>query len=117
MHPHILEHQRRINESLRKSYTDQPIVDLLAQEEIDLEKGGEGSKGGKVIGHTKSGKPIYENKDAKYHKDFDKEDHIDAAEIKKKHLKDGAPYKNSMDALERSASAISHITAASKHKK
>jgi hypothetical protein len=25
-----------------------------------IEKGGEGSKGGKIIGHTKSGKPIYE---------------------------------------------------------
>lgn len=28
--------------------------------EDELEKGGEGSKGGKVIGHTKSGKAIYE---------------------------------------------------------
>lgn len=25
---------------------------------------GEGSKGGKVIGHTRSGKPIYENRDS-----------------------------------------------------
>jgi len=24
-----------------------------------LRKGGEGSRGGKIIGHTKSGKPIY----------------------------------------------------------
>jgi hypothetical protein len=32
-------------------------------EEQDLEKGGEGSRGGKVVGHTKSGKPVYENKE------------------------------------------------------
>ena len=31
--------------------------------EDNLEKGGEGSKGGKVIGHTKSGHPIYDSKD------------------------------------------------------
>lgn len=29
--------------------------------ENDIEKGGEGSKGGKVIGHTKTGKPIYDS--------------------------------------------------------
>jgi len=34
-----------------------------AQIENDLEKGGEGSKGGKIIGHTKSGKPVYESSD------------------------------------------------------
>lgn len=30
--------------------------------EDEVEKGGEGSRGGKVIGHTKSGKPIYQSK-------------------------------------------------------
>lgn len=40
---------------------------------------GEGSKGGKVIGHTKSGKAIYETHDHEGHKDFTKEDHHDAA--------------------------------------
>lgn len=29
----------------------------------DLEKAGEGSRGGRIIGHTKSGKPIYEGGD------------------------------------------------------
>ena len=32
---------------------------------LDIIKGGEGSKGGKVIGHTKSGKPIYAHPAAK----------------------------------------------------
>lgn len=44
-----------------------------AVDEDDLEKGGEGSKGGKVVGHTKSGKPIYDSSgmhaDAKKHYD------------------------------------------------
>lgn len=54
--------------------------DIQKSQENDLEKGGEGSKGGKVIGHTKSGKPIYEDKKAndKVYKDFDKQDHLDA---------------------------------------
>ena len=36
---------------------------LPKSQDNDLEKGGgEGSRGGKIIGHTKSGKPIYESK-------------------------------------------------------
>lgn len=51
-------------------------------EEMDnLEKGGgEGSRGGKVIGHTKSGKPIYDSSGHKEHKNFSHQDHTDAAE-------------------------------------
>jgi len=53
--------------------------------------GGEGSRGGKVIGHTKSGKPIYDVSGhswgpkahgahmAKHAKDFSAQDHKDAA--------------------------------------
>lgn len=39
----------------------------------------EGSRGGKIIGHTKSGKPIYAQKKAFEYKDFSKQDHKDAA--------------------------------------
>jgi hypothetical protein len=46
-----------------------------------IEKGGEGSKGGKVIGHTKSGKPIYDKPEHKAHTDFTEEDHRDAAKV------------------------------------
>lgn len=48
-----LQFGRSIEEQVEKS------------EEDELEKGGEGSKGGKVIGHTKSGKPIYESDNKK----------------------------------------------------
>jgi hypothetical protein len=42
-------------------------------------KGGEGSKGGKVIGHTTSGKPIYAGKGPSHYSDFTAADHSDAA--------------------------------------
>ncbi len=72
--------------------------------ENDIEKGGEGSRGGKIIGHTESGKPIYENHDHPAHKNFTSNDHTDAVyahvnltsrkslatkEEKKKHLEEG----------------------------
>lgn len=44
----------------------------------DLEKGGEGSRGGKIIGHTSSGKPVYEDKNAHEYHDFTTHDHHDA---------------------------------------
>lgn len=47
-------------------------------ERTELEKGGEGSRGGKVIGHTRSGKAIYYYADHEGHKDFTDEDHYDA---------------------------------------
>jgi hypothetical protein len=34
-------------------------------------KTGEGSRGGKIVGHTKSGKPIYDSEGHERHKDFD----------------------------------------------
>ena len=46
----------------------------------------EGSRGGKVIGHTKSGKAIYATTNianSKYHKDWTIEDHKDAAQVHK----------------------------------
>jgi hypothetical protein len=58
--------------------------------EPDIEKGskGEGSRGGKVIGHTKSGKPIYDHFDHKSHKDFTKKDHNDAAKLHMKKFRE-----------------------------
>lgn len=51
-------------------------------QEIDfIIKGGEGSKGGRVIGHTKSGKPIYHSPDNPEHKKFTFRDHLDAATL------------------------------------
>jgi hypothetical protein len=45
----------------------------------DLIKSGEGSRGGKVIGHTKSGKPIYDQHNHPAHAGFNAKDHRDAA--------------------------------------
>ena len=42
-----------------------------------MNKKGEGSRGGVVIGHTRSGKPIYESGNKKH--GFNKKDHLDAA--------------------------------------
>ena len=39
----------------------------------------EGSRGGKVIGHTSSGKPVYESHSHPSHKDFSATDHQEAA--------------------------------------
>lgn len=53
--------------------------------ENDLEKAeGEGSRGGKVIGHTKSGKPIYENANHEGHKNFTIAEHNDAIDLHQK---------------------------------
>jgi hypothetical protein len=49
-----------------------------SDDQNDLEKS-EGSRGGKVIGHTRSGKAIYENHNHEGHKNFTHEDHNDAS--------------------------------------
>ena len=55
-------------------------------------KTGEGSKGGHVIGHTKSNKPIYQSHSAahKHYKEFSSKDHFDAA---MSHQKEASKYK------------------------
>lgn len=54
-------------------------TDIEKSEDNDLEKSGEGSKGGKVIGHTTSGKAIYEDHNHKSHDKFTSKDHMDAS--------------------------------------
>lgn len=49
--------------------------------ETELEKGGEGSKGGHIIGHTKTGKPIYDSHNHPNHKDFDRDEHATASKL------------------------------------
>lgn len=62
-------------------------IDLVVLQ--DLEKGGEGSKGGHVIGHTKSGKAIYDSFDHPKHKDFTADDHRDAGHIERSPYQQG----------------------------
>ena len=50
----------------------------------NLIKGGAGSRGGHVIGKTKSGKPIYANFSHADHAGFSKRDHKDAAALHEK---------------------------------
>lgn len=61
---------------------------------VDLQKP-EGSRGGKVIGHTRSGKPIYEKVNHSEHKDYTKEEKWDIEQThwEKKHPKEVAQAK------------------------
>lgn len=89
MTPH--EHQAKIAAQILGSYNNAPIQKsgeegdiakghtVLPDGTIRMHKGGEGSKGGKVIGHTKSGKPIYDTFSHEGHKSFTKKDHMEAS--------------------------------------
>ena len=72
------------NEEVEKSNKSdiEKAFDVL--EKPMFEKGGEGSKGGHIIGHTKSGKPIYDHANHPSHEHFTSEDHEDAASIYEK---------------------------------
>lgn len=45
---------------------------------------GEGSRGGKIIGHTKSGKPVYSSHGHPSHGSFSKSEHIEAGRLHSK---------------------------------
>jgi hypothetical protein len=63
-------------------------LDLLKSGfEIDIEKA-EGSRGGRIIGHTKSGKPIYHSSTtpSEAYGNFTKQDHLEAAAAHKERI-------------------------------
>jgi hypothetical protein len=60
--------------------------------EVDIEKGGEGSRGGKIIGHTKSGKPIYADSNQNDYGKFSKQEHSEAI----KHYTDKKNFKGAI---------------------
>lgn len=71
----------------------------LSDKEYDdsnFEKGGEGSRGGKVIGYTKSGKPIYDTISHSSHKNFTKQDHDDAYNLVDKKHQETDNYEDEM---------------------
>lgn len=84
---------------MKKSMITPEVIELV-KEKMDLEKAakGEGSRGGKVIGHTRSGKPIY----AKYNKlnylGFSKEEHKDAAAVHLHHEKGAVSFPEDTEA-------------------
>lgn len=70
---------------IRKSEEENPFFFEKAQfVKNPGKRGGEGSHGGDVIGHTKSGKPIYKRATSPYHASFSKQDHLDAAATHRK---------------------------------
>lgn len=71
-----------LKNNLQKGLIDQETHDkAIVQLDNLLKAGKEGSRGGHVIGHTKSGKPVYAGKrpDDKEYKNFTSQDHLDAA--------------------------------------
>ena len=85
---------RNIKESILSMFDEyKKETEKSVDDTPDLEKGGEGSRGGKVIGHTGSGKPIYARHDSysgginankrkqvkQSHSHYDQTDHRQAA--------------------------------------
>lgn len=87
-------------------------------------KTGAGSRGGHVIGYTKSGKPVYKGKDqahAKEYKDFTHQDHIDASKLHadESYGHHGTMMRSGHEAHVRYARAMHqhHVDASSSHAK
>jgi len=77
-----------------------------------IKSGGEGSRGGKIVGHTSSGKPIYENANHPSHASFSRGDHDEAASAHLKHLKPGMTKEQSTPIIE---AANAHVKLAYPH--
>lgn len=77
---------RKLNMFSKVSVTPEEFQKAFTADELalfdEIEKGGEGSRGGKIIGHTKSGKPIYEDHKAssKHYRHWTAQDHKDAGD-------------------------------------
>lgn len=66
-------------------------IKIKAMSQDSLEKSqGEGSRGGKIIGHTKSGKPIYDSYSHSGHKDFTAYEHSQAGFLHKEEAEKAA---------------------------
>lgn len=74
------------------------VISYALDEAGLIKKAGEGSRGGHVIGHTKSGKPIYDSAKHPDHSSFTKQDHQDAIDAHKNIL---ATTKNDIVGQER----------------
>lgn len=89
--------------------------------DIKKSKSGEGSKGGKVIGHTSSGKPIYENHDHPHHASFTAQDHKDAAnthaEASAKHSDKEDEHFEHAENMSGTPGGKAHATLAKEHQK
>lgn len=106
--------EKSLHEGFEKGLIDENLLNK-SLEELDLLKG-EGSKGGKVIGHTKSGKPIYAVNTAKHLKTYNSKDHEDAAYA---HLDHSEKLKKEgkKDEAERHSDLYDEHMSTSRHKK
>lgn len=78
--------QKNLVNNNRASMYAKPASNVVGRieksdEANELEKGGEGSKGGKIIGHTRSGKAIYDKIGHASYSNFDHKDHMDASNV------------------------------------
>ncbi len=70
------DQKEELNKEIKK-----PVMNEKVEKALNILKSGEGSRGGHVIGHTKSGKPIYDNANHESHKNFTIQDHDDAIDV------------------------------------
>lgn len=84
--PSEMEMRNELRDKLTKGVITEDLYSK-AIEQLDglmmKAKSGEGSRGGHIIGHTKSGKPVYSGKKAEHkdYKEFTSQDHKDAASL------------------------------------
>jgi len=96
---------------IAKKSVDQALDDLIKAGT------GEGSRGGKIIGHTRSGKPIYQDANHADHSSFTKQDHKNAATLRMKlsdEADDKAKLYGSPEGDEHFVAAQHHLEEASK---
>lgn len=70
---------KEVSETI-KHHESQAKLHMAARKKVKTDVG-EGTRGGKVIGHTSSGKPIYESHGHPSHKEFTKAEHQEAAGV------------------------------------
>lgn len=71
----------RHNHIMYKNYRSGDVEKSMTPNVRPLMKGGEGSRGGNIIGHTRSGKPVYGDKRPGDYTNFTPDDHKDASNM------------------------------------
>ena len=74
-----------------------------------IQKGGEGSRGGHIIGHTKSGKPIYDQYKNSAHNALSQKDHLEASKLHDKFAKEARKDKKYVTAVKHDKHSKRHF--------
>jgi len=95
------------------AFTDKEVTKAVIRRDpiFVLKAGGEGSRGGKVIGHTSSGKPIYGDSHLRGTREWSERDHFEAYHV---HGKADRPGSSLEDARLHSAARSYHLSEGSK---